>query len=254
MFRSWIKKLFGAAPTGDVATLEPDHRFYAVGDIHGRLDLLQQILTMLEPDVPIVFAGDYIDRGEHSAQVLHHLRHLTSSGTRPVVCLLGNHEEMLLRFLDDPERTHRLWMRNGGIQTLLSFGLDGIEPDMAPDQAIGLAARLRHAMGAQLLDWLRDRPLSWSNGNVAVVHAAFDPERDRTDQPREVCLWGHPNFLKKPRRDGVWVVHGHTIVSTPSIRHRVVSIDTGAFASGRLTAADIRAGEIRFLSTGSTRG
>ncbi|SHF18508.1 serine/threonine protein phosphatase 1 [Ruegeria intermedia] len=250
MLRSWIKKLVGASPTGNTATLAPEHRFYVVGDIHGRLDLLQQILTQLDPDVPVVFTGDYIDRGDHSAQVLRHLRHLSGGATRLVVCLLGNHEEMLLRFLHDPERTHRLWMRNGGYQTLLSFGLGGLTPDMTTDQAVGAADQLRRAMGAPLLDWLEGLPLSWSNGNVAIVHAALDPRKDCDRQSRDVCLWGHPEFLTRPRSDGMWVVHGHTIVPQPRIRNRVVSIDTGAFATGRLTAAEIGPGKVRFLNTG----
>lgn len=257
MIGSWIKKLAGRSagvdPRGGLATLAPDRRFFAVGDIHGRLDLLQQLLSRLEPDVPIVFAGDYIDRGDHSAQVLHQLRHLNDAADRPVVCLLGNHEEMLLRFLDDPERTHRLWMRNGGYQTLLSFGLDEITPDMTADQAARAADQLRLAMGAPLLDWLRNRPLWWTTGNVAVVHAAFDPVVDQAGQRRAVCLWGCPGFPDRPRKDGLWIVHGHTITPAPRIRERVVSIDTGAFATGRLTAADIRPGKITFLSTGQTQ-
>ncbi|GAB4535657.1 MAG: metallophosphoesterase family protein [Ruegeria sp.] len=252
MIVSWLKSLVsrpdGAEPSGALATLAPGQRFYAVGDIHGRLDLLQQILGRLQPDLPIVFVGDYVDRGDHSAQVLRHLQHLSQARNRQVICLLGNHEDLLLRFLQRPRRTCRLWMHNGGRQTLASFGLTDLPLELTPDEAVRAARRLEQEMGPSLLEWMHARPLYWTTGNVTVVHAALDPGSDPADQTRGTCLWGHGDFPGKPRSDGQWVVHGHTIVPEPCVRNRVISIDTGAFATGRLTAAEIGPGTVRFLS------
>ena len=256
MVWTWINKLSRRATAKDhasmVAEVAPHSRFYAVGDIHGRLDLLQQLLARLDPDIPLVFVGDYIDRGGYSAHVLRHLHHLCEAEGRQVVCLLGNHEEMLLNFIDAPKRSYQLWVRNGGLQTLASFGLTDIGPNMIGDTAVRVAEQLRVAMGGPLLTWLRDRPLTWTTGNVSVVHAALDPTAKVDEQRRDVCLWGHPRFPEGLRADTHWVVHGHTIVSEPNIRRRVVSIDTGAFATDRLTAAEIGSGEIQFWSTNTS--
>ncbi|WP_170599974.1 metallophosphoesterase family protein [Ruegeria arenilitoris] len=254
MIGSWIKKLRRGTDEPEqeslLETLAPDQRFYVVGDIHGRLDLLQQLLTRLDPDIPLVFVGDYVDRGDYSAQVLHHLRHLSENGEREVICLLGNHEEMLLRFIEEPKRTSRLWLGNGGLQTLASFGLTGITEATMGEDAVQISHQLRSVIGDPVLTWLENRPLTWSSGNVSIVHAALDPALPIDDQPRHVCLWGHPNFLPTARLDGQWVVHGHTIVPDPKVSGRVISIDTGAFATGRLTAADISPGIVNFVSTG----
>ncbi|MGV6803617.1 MAG: metallophosphoesterase family protein [Ruegeria sp.] len=256
MIQTWINRLARRANTrgyasaaGDIA---PQCRFYAIGDVHGRLDLLQRLLAGLDPETPLVFVGDYVDRGDYSAHVLRHLHHLCEADGRKVICLLGNHEEMLLNFIDAPKRTCRLWLRNGGLQTLNSFGLTDIAPDMAGDVAEGAAERLRIAMGEPLLEWLRALPLVWTSGNVTAVHAALDPKLHIQQQRRDVCLWGHPRFPEGERSDNQWVVHGHTIVPEPKIQRRVISIDTGAFATGRLTAADIRPGEVQFWSTGES--
>lgn len=251
MVTGWIKKLvFGPDPqdqNAELSTLAPAERFYAVGDIHGRLDLLQRLLSVLDTDCPIVFVGDYVDRGEYSAQVLRHLQHLSTNADRQVTCLMGNHEDMLLRFLGDPEGMAPMWWHNGGQQTLASYGI--ATRGSGPDAASQIADKLRLAIGQPMLGWLQDRPLTWTSGNVTVVHAALDPAKPVDDQVSRVCLWGHPQFRRRRRKDGQWVVHGHTIVTEPMVENRVVSIDTGAFATNHLTAAEISPGQVRFLST-----
>lgn len=232
-----------------VTELAPDTSFYAVGDIHGRLDLLQTLLSQLDDDCPVVFVGDYVDRGDYSAQVLRQLRHLTDTSDGRVVCLLGNHEDMLLRFLEAPERAGRLWLTNGGLQTLASFGVGAIPMLPTGDDAARAATQLRAAMGEEFLTWLANLPLTWASGNVTVVHAALDPRCPTGKQQRKTCLWGHPQFRKQSRRDGQWVVHGHTIVDEPRISGGVISIDTGAFATDHLTAARISKGGVHFTST-----
>lgn len=250
MMTNLIKRLLAKRQTrdaeDDLSAIAPAERFYAVGDIHGRLDLLQAILTRIDGDCRTVFVGDYIDRGDYSAQVLRHLHHLSETSKGRVICLLGNHEEMLLRFLEDPEQVSGLWFRNGGLQTLASFGIKNVTPE---DNADAVATQLRQAMGEALVTWLSNRPLIWTSGNVSVVHAALDPDKPVEEQPRQTCLWGRPHYSRARRADGQWVVHGHTIVDQARIMRGVISIDTGAFATGRLTAAEVFPSGVRFTST-----
>ena len=253
MVRNWIKGLFGQgdAQTAEVDAPEiaPEERFIAIGDIHGRLDLLQDLLPRLDDTCPWVFVGDYVDRGDSSAQVLHHLHHLSETSGGRIICLLGNHEEMLLRFVEDPKRVGHLWQQNGGVETLNSFGVSGGAEVTEGEQAVAVAEELRQAMGNELLSWLSNCPLSWTSGNVTVVHAALDPRKALDAQLRQICLWGHPMFRVQTRQDGQWVVHGHTIVAHARAHNGVVSIDTGAYSTSRLTAAEIFRGGVRFTST-----
>ncbi|WP_171101950.1 metallophosphoesterase family protein [Ruegeria sp. HKCCD7255] len=251
MIPGWLKTLISrpASNAAEPGVIAPDQRFIAVGDIHGRMDLLQSLLDRVDLDCPLVFLGDYVDRGPHSAHVLRHLYQLEQNDNRPVTCLLGNHEEMLLRFVDEPKRNAQLWMLNGGLQTIASFGLGDLDGAAIGRDAEGAATRLREAMGDALLDWLRTRPLTWTSGNVTAVHAALDPNRAVTRQQRQTCLWGHPEFPKTARRDGHWVLRGHVIVDKPDASNGVISIDTGAVFTGRLTAADISSEGVHFIST-----
>lgn len=248
-----LKSLRAEAPAPARETaLAPDQPFLAVGDLHGRLDLLDRLLSRLgTPDgqwlaaFPMIFVGDYIDRGEHSAQVLHRLYALSQA--RPgVTCLLGNHEQMMLDFLDAPEEKGPRWVRYGGLQTLGSFGLGYVSENATAAQWRDIAARLTEALGPELRRWLAARPLIWTSGNVSVVHAAADPHRPLDRQERQTLLWGHPDFETAPRRDGQWIVHGHTIVDQPQARAGRIAIDTGAYATGRLTVALISPDEVLF--------
>lgn len=236
------------------ADLQPERPFVAIGDVHGRADLLLEIDRLIEarcPGWPVVFLGDYVDRGEQSRDVLELLMSVSPQDTPPVVCLMGNHERMLLDFLDDPAKNGPRWLRNGGLQALASFGVapprGGSTDPAALDE---VRERLAAAMGAAMIAWLRARPLSWHSGNVWAVHAAADPELPMTDQSDNVLLWGHPEFLRKPRADGQWVVHGHTVVEAPQASAGRIAVDTGAYATGRLTAAAISADGVSFIQTG----
>lgn len=216
----------------------------AIGDIHGRADLLEKLLARLEPDLQVICVGDYIDRGDRSADVL---RILHSSSD--IICLKGNHEEMLLNFIEQPETYGRRWFRNGGLQTMASFGIAGLT-ETSPNDRLRIARDvLVKAMGDPLIDWLYGLQSGWRAGNLAVVHAGADPALPLDAQPGHVLRWGHPDFMTSPRRDGIWIIHGHTIVSAPVMDQGRVAIDTGAYASGRLTAAVVADGDIRFEST-----
>jgi serine/threonine protein phosphatase 1 len=224
--------------------IAPDRPFYVIGDVHGRFDLLGQLLKQLESGHEVVLAGDYVDRGDSSAAVLRFL-----ADQPQMTCLMGNHEAMMLEFLDDPVANAPFWFRHGGLETLRSFSIANPEADLSRDGLIGLRDQLAAAMGTELITWLRNLPLWYRNGNVAVVHAGADPSRPIENQLPHHLLWGHSDFHRKPRRDGIWVVHGHTIVPAPSVRHGRVAIDTGAYASDRLSAALLRAGSLSFETT-----
>lgn len=220
----------------------PDTPFFAVGDVHGRLDLLAPLLDRLGTSgEPIILVGDYIDRGDDSAGVLRHLQQAMAE--RHVICLRGNHEEMLLKFIAKPRQNGRLWLQHGGMQTLASFGIEG--PSEHADPAQWLAARdaLVAALG-DTLGWVQALPYLWQSGNVAVLHAGADPRQPLGTQSQKALAWGHPDFHHLPRTDGTWVVHGHTVVPEPQIANGRVGIDTGAYSTGRLTAVRVQAGSI----------
>lgn len=250
-------KLFGRradkarpAPTFD-AVPAPEGTVYAIGDIHGRDDLLVRLLDRLSADAPaapLVFLGDYVDRGENSAAVLRRLAGLKSQWSGPVIALMGNHERMMLDFLAAPEDSAARWLRNGGLQTLASFSVGGITEAPGPDEARAAADRLRDAMGADLVDWVEGLALQHASGNVHFVHAAADPAMPMAVQEPRTLLWGHPAFAGTPREDGQFVVHGHTVVEAPGVSAGRVAVDTGAWFTGRLTAARIAPGDIGFMT------
>ena len=164
----------------------------------GVLGELEKLLTILSGRAQImVFLGDYVDRGEQSAGVLHRLKTLQAQDPG-VVCLKGNRESMMLKFLDDPAAEGPRWLRNGGLQTLASFGLR--TAPSASDPASLKTARddLRAAMGEDLEYWLRNLPLTWQSGNVAVTHAGADPGLGVNEQASRNLIWGHSEFRKTP--------------------------------------------------------
>lgn len=243
MLRAMFDRL-GRKPA--ISAIAPAQPFWAIGDIHGCADLLDAALQRAK-DHPVVCVGDFVDRGDRSADVLRMLF------SRPdVACLSGNHEEMMLRFIDQPEDYGRMWLRYGGINTLASFGTDAVDENS--DLAAIKAARdqLITAMGQPMLEWLRSLPGLWRSGNVAVVHAGADPRAGMENQTPTDLLWGHPHFFKRTRQDGIWVVHGHTIVDAPQVKHGRIAIDTGAYATGRLTLAFVETGSVTFETVHSS--
>ena len=217
----------------------PDEPIFVIGDVHGRADLLEKALAQCTGQTILV--GDYVDRGEESASVLRML------ASRPeLVCLMGNHEEMLLSFLADPALIGSRWLRNGGLQTLASFGVDGVTETSSEAVLTHACDALTDAMEVGLIQWLKSLPVLWQSGNVAVLHAGADPLMPLVDQDPHTFLWGHPQFAKNPRSDGIWIAHGHTIVDEPKAAAGRISLDTGAYATGRLTVARIAEGKVDF--------
>ncbi len=232
-------------------TLKPDIPFIAVGDIHGRRDLLESLMSKVDPagNRQLVFLGDYIDRGPDAAGTVSSLFAMAQARPEHVICLMGNHEKMMLDFLDDPLGRGMNWLRNGGIATLESYGIYGVRQRVDPDVALAACNALETALGSDVIAWLRHLPLYWNSGNVWCVHAAMDPAMAPTAQKVDTMLWGQRHFLNTARADGTCVVHGHTIVSDPVNFNSRISIDTGAYRTNRLTAALIADSHCAFVST-----
>ncbi len=204
---------------------------------------LEKLLDKIPQDHRVVLVGDYVDRGENSAEVLQLIK------ARPdFTCLMGNHEEMLLKFLKDPESHGPRWLRYGGLQTLASFGVRGVRAEMNKDELQDCRDKLQDVMGQDLCSWLEGLVNYKLSGNVLVTHAGADPEKQPDQQSADTLIWGHPSFPTTDRNDGVWVVHGHTIVKEPSAVRGRIAIDTGAFATGVLTAVCLDGTEPKFMS------
>ncbi|GAA6177804.1 metallophosphoesterase [Sulfitobacter pacificus] len=246
-----------AAAAPFTAALAPSQPFYAIGDVHGCEALLTRLLEKIEAEItasgapapPIVFVGDYIDRGDHSAVVLRWLHALQQDPDLNIVCLMGNHEDMMIKFLRNPEKHGSRWLRYGGLQAISSFGVRGLTERSTGADLRDARDELRDTMGDDLNTWLTTLPTRWQSGNVAVVHAGADPDIAIDAQETRVLKWGHSSFRHKPRQDGTWVVHGHTIVEQANATDGRIAIDTGAYATGRLTAAHVSKDGVRFIST-----
>lgn len=238
MLGKWFKR--SKKPQAHFDPICPDEPVIAIGDIHGRFDILERF-QIDNPGAQIVFLGDLVDRGEQSADVLKTLHKASNA-----VCLMGNHERMMLDFIDQPAERGGRWLRYGGLQTLGSFGVSGISETSSGGDLERARDALVDAMGQDLLNWVTNLPNCWTSGNVALVHAGADPEVPIDAQTSTTLLWGHQDFGTVDRTDGVWIVHGHTIVDAPEMKPGIISIDTGAYATGNLTAATIVPGDVSF--------
>ncbi|PIE10269.1 MAG: serine/threonine protein phosphatase [Rhodobacterales bacterium] len=217
----------------------PETRLSVIGDVHGRAELLTKALDRTIGQVILV--GDYIDRGEHSADVLRLLME------RPdLVCLMGNHEEMLLRTLDDPQRNGSRWLRYGGLQTMASFGVSGVAETTSGPALTDARDRLAERMGPDMIAWLRALPSVWQSGNVVVTHAGANPAHPIKDQDSKALRWGHPDFRRTARKDGLWVVHGHYVTEHPVMEKGRINVDTGAYTTGKLTVAHFEDTNVSF--------
>jgi len=230
-------------------------RVYAVGDIHGRLDLLEQLLAIIGDDVAagapgrptIVFLGDMIDRGPHSRQVVERIAAgppaagpLAGAGW---VALVGNHEDYMLRFLADPAVAPS-WLRNGGLATIRSYA--GGDPP--GDDPTTLRDTLDRALPSDHLRFLGQLPAAHVEGDYLFVHAGVRPGVALARQECADLLWIREPFLGSAEPFGKMVVHGHTVVPEPDIRPNRIAIDTGAWRTGRLTALALEGAERRFLT------
>lgn len=230
-----------AEPLAAPPSTAPGDRVYAIGDIHGCVDLLRLLIDRIDeheralpPAVAthLVLVGDLIDRGPDSAGVLEMAQSLQVS--RPnVSVLLGNHEQVLLDVLGGVTAALHAWLDFGGEETLTSFGVPIPTGGVDPRDTI---AALREAVPPQTVAWLHDLPLSVRSGDYFFCHAGLRPGVPLMRQNREDLLWIREDFLASEADHGVVVVHGHSVVHTVEQRANRIGIDTGAYASNRLTA------------------
>jgi serine/threonine protein phosphatase 1 len=217
-----------------------------VGDIHGRADLLDQVLARVDADLsdypdchPLqIFLGDYIDRGPASRTVIDRL--IARSRTHEIVCLKGNHESYMLEFLRNPAVLSD-WRQLGGLETLVSYGLTPSINATTVEQT-KLAQALAAVLPEQHRRFLQRLSICFTCGDFFFVHAGVKPGIPLEQQNEEDLLWIRDDFLHCEDDLGKIVVHGHTPVLAPEIRPNRINIDTGAYATGRLTCLIIESG------------
>jgi serine/threonine protein phosphatase 1 len=245
-------------------TLEPDPppaavpdgvRVYAIGDIHGRLDLLDALLFRIDADdrarggaarSEIIFLGDLVDRGPDSAGVVARALELKASG-RPVRFLMGNHEEVFLKALTGSREALRFLVKIGGRATILSYGVASDEYDVLDFDE--LATVLAQRVPASHVDFIAGFEEQIRVGDYLFVHAGIRPRVAFEAQTGGDLRWIRGEFLDFRGSHGAVVVHGHTITDDVEERANRIGIDTGAFASGKLTALGLEGTSRWYLST-----
>jgi serine/threonine protein phosphatase 1 len=247
-----FKRLFARAEPRSYA-LPGARRIYAVGDIHGRLDLFDQLLAKIDDDdaargstaTHLILLGDLIDRGAASAGVVERAMQLCAAGKCRV--LMGNHEEVLIRTWEGDRSAASLFARIGGRETLLSYGVsqDAYEAAGLPE----LVELTRAHVPEAHIAFMRGCNETITEGDYLFVHAGIRPGVPHDEQSREDTRWIRREFLEDERDHGAMIVHGHSIAEDFVARHNRIGIDTGAFASGKLTAIGLEGAERWFLST-----
>lgn len=234
-----------AAPTPKETT-----GVYAIGDIHGRLDLLERAIAAISRDVEeqgadalTITLGDYIDRGPAAREVIDLLA--TNPFPTPYVALKGNHETILEAFLRDPAVGEH-WRRLGGAETLHSYGVPIGDLIVGKNYAEA-SQRLNAALPAAHIAFLRSLKTSLNHGKYFFCHAGIRPGIPFDQQKSEDLLWIRDEFLRSTVNFGKIVVHGHTPTPEPEVLPNRINIDTGAFATGRLTCVALDENRHRFL-------
>jgi serine/threonine protein phosphatase 1 len=238
-----------AAPASSTETV-----IYAVGDVHGRLDLLRRLEALITADLAqrqpkharLVMLGDYIDRGADSRGVIEHL------STRKKLCseeifLRGNHEQVLLDFLDDAGVLGS-WCHFGGLETLYAYGLKPSLP-LTPESQEELRLDLRRALPPPHLSFLQGTRLSFETDTHFFAHAGVNPRVSLARQTAADLLWIRDDFLTSTRRLEKVIVHGHTPREAPEVLAHRINIDTGAYATGKLSCAVLLGARCDIIST-----
>ncbi len=225
-------------------------RLYAIGDVHGRADLLAQLLAEIDADLRAhpaaremqIFLGDYVDRGPDSRGVLDLL--VARSERHETIFLKGNHEVLFEEFLRNPE-SFATWRDVGGIDTLLSYG---IRPSSNPDAAeqTVLAQRLADVLPPAHRQFLESLKRSFTCGDFFFVHAGVRPGVPLSQQTDDDLFWIRDEFLLSDEKFGKIIVHGHNPVMDVEFHSNRINIDTGAFVTGRLSCLRIESDEALF--------
>jgi serine/threonine protein phosphatase 1 len=231
-----------------------DWRAYVIGDVHGRLDLLDQLLAKIHSELDrhrtdkalIVFVGDLIDRGPASAQVVERLRTYRRDNVRTMF-LLGNHEEVLLRILARQTGLVAKWRSFGGSECLESYGVDAQQfAGQSEREALDIVGNAIPDEHRQFLGEFVD---TCRFGDYLFVHAGIRPGIEIDQQRQSDLRWIRELFLLDDSDHGVVVVHGHTISPEVEVRRNRIGIDTGAYRTGVLTALAIDGPRRWFLDT-----
>ena len=250
-FLRWPRRSSPRLPAAPAYRGPAGRRLYAVGDIHGRADLLDLVLDAIEADADAarrrglaataIFLGDYVDRGPDSRGVLTRL-----SGLKPHVVewrfLEGNHEAAMMGFIEAPH-LYEVWLDYGGDATLDSYGVAPV------GELAGMAEGLRKALPADHRAFLGRLDLSLGFGEYFFAHAGIRPGVDLDAQSAQDLLYIREPFLSSTAHHPGRVVHGHTITAEPEIRPSRIGIDTGAYASGRLTCLVVDEEKTRLFTT-----
>jgi serine/threonine protein phosphatase 1 len=226
-----------------------------VGDIHGRVDLLRKLHRMIADDARdvtdrrrvVVYLGDYVDRGSSVREVIDLLLNEPLAQFETAY-LTGNHEEMMLNYLDDVS-IGPMWMFNGGDATLLSYGVGLTYDGDADERQLKMQQALREKLPPAHLDFLRALCPHHIEGDYLFVHAGVAPGRPIEEQETKDLLWIREAFTKSTVDHGKFVVHGHTIVAKPEIKANRIGIDTGAYFSNTLSCLVLDGPDRRFLQT-----
>ncbi len=258
---NWLRSLVPGSrkrPAAPLASAPEGEVIYAIGDIHGRADLLRDLIKRIEADaatqphlkVRVVALGDYVDRGADSKGVIEILARLAGQGGDQMTALKGNHEEALLNFLDDPA-DGSAWAEHGGRETLASYGVT--PPRSRGDIDAWVAARdaFAAAIPEHHLSFLKNLQLFATVGDYVFVHAGLRPGTPLEHQVERDLLWIRQEFLDAEPWNEQVVVHGHTPMAEPVERPGRIGVDTGAYATGILTALRLEGESRRYIQTGS---
>lgn len=229
-----------------------DHLTYAIGDIHGRLDLFQKMIALIKHDSAqlnarprVVLLGDYIDRGPESRRVLDTILALQDQVWCELVVLMGNHEKTLLNFLHDAAYGPR-WIEFGALSTFHAYGVPIAKPPANEEEWEAVRLELMQAMPTDHLLLYASMPVRFTAGDYLFVHAGVDPVVELSEQGPDTLLWIRSAFLTVEKSCDYVVVHGHTADTKPANLRWRIGVDTGAYATGVLTAVRLK-GETRDL-------
>lgn len=238
-----------------LSNIPPGVCVYAVGDIHGRHDLLLDLHRIIAAAAKqdsserkvLVYLGDYIDRGPHSSAVIESLIKAPLEGFE-TVCLKGNHEDLLLRFYEEGTNGDT-WLLNGGLATIESYGVNFSGIFTGTEDLRSIWREFRQALPPGHLNFYRSLKTSYAIGDYLFAHAGVKPGTPLEDQEETYLLWIREEFLNCRDNFGKIIVHGHSIRPFPDVRPNRIGIDTGAFSSGCLTCLVLEGEERRFLQT-----
>ena len=256
MFQA-LRQIFTRGEAAPVAAIPDGERVYAIGDIHGRRDLFEALVAAVDADdaaagpaaTTVILLGDLVDRGADSAGVLRLAREWQQR--RRVRILAGNHEEMFLKSFSSLEM-FRHFLRHGGRETILSYGVDRagfMQAELEEAQAM-----MQAAVPAADIAFMNGFEDMIAVGDYLFVHAGIDPRVPIEEQKVHDLRWIREPFLSHAEHHGQVVVHGHTISESPDDCGNRIGIDTGAFMTGRLTALVLEGTKRRYLEAAEAEG